>query len=223
MTTTKKKKEEKSKLDDNQIIALYMEAVLESKEPLTVYSFCKNNKIEEAEFYVFFNSINALRQEIWIKFFENVKTIIEKEPAYLSYTSKDKLLTLYFTFFEILNLNRSYVVFSLEENKEGLKNLIQLKALRMHFKDFINTIIESEKSESNSKINKIKQPIFAEAAWLQLLFVLKFWLNDTSKGFEKTDILIEKTITTATELVDTKPLDSLLDLGKFIWKEVKLR
>jgi hypothetical protein len=44
-------------------------------------------------------------------------------------------------------------------------------------------------------------------------------LDDTSKGFEKTDILIEKSVNTVVDLADTKPLESLFDLGKFLWKE----
>ena len=38
-------------------------------------------------------------------------------------------------------------------------------------------------------------------------------------SFEKTDILIEKSVNTVVDLLDTKPLESLLDLGKFLWKE----
>jgi hypothetical protein len=52
-----------------------------------------------------------------------------------------------------------------------------------------------------------------------MLFLLKFWMDDTSKGFEKTDILIEKSVNTVVDLLDTKPLESLFDLGKFLWKE----
>ena len=50
------------------------------------------------------------------------------------------------------------------------------------------------------------------------LFILHFWLNDTSKGFEKTDVLIEKLIHTSQELSNSKPMESLIDLGKFLWK-----
>jgi hypothetical protein len=49
--------------------------------------------------------------------------------------------------------------------------------------------------------------------------ILKFWIEDTSKGFEKTDILIEKTVNTAFDLMQTQPLERVIDLGKFLWKE----
>ncbi|GAW89492.1 hypothetical protein FPS14_contig00023-0020 [Flavobacterium psychrophilum] len=80
-------------------------------------------------------------------------------------------------------------------------------------------MIENNNSIVNDKIAKITKPVFSEGAWIQFLFILKFWLDDTSKSFEKTDIIIEKSVNTVVDLLDTKPLESLFDLGKFLWKE----
>jgi hypothetical protein len=220
METNKKSTSKKKSIDDDAIISKYMEYVLENnEEPKNVYSFCKLNKIEETEFYTFFGSLDALRQEIWVKFFENALVTIEKEEAFENYSDKNKLLTLYFTLFELLTLNRSFVLFTLKENKEGLKNLKSLKLFRTHFKDFIATIIDTNTSMVSDKVSKVTKPVFAEGAWIQFLFLLKFWMDDTSKGFEKTDVLIEKSVNTVVDLLDTKPLESLFDLGKFLWKE----
>lgn len=220
MATAKRVKVEKDLIDDNQIISLYMNDVLENNDDLkNVYTFCKRHQIEESDFYSFFGSLEAMKQAIWIKFFENAVAGIEKEPAFESYSDKNKLLTLYFTLFEILTLNRSYVLVSLNENNQGLKNLKNLKGFRRHFKDFISSIIESNSSMVNDKVTKVTRPVFSEGAWIQFLFLLKFWMDDTSKSFEKTDILIEKSVNTVVDLLDTKPLESLFDLGKFLWKE----
>ena len=222
MDTAKKKTSKTKLIDDNAIISMYMDYVLEkNEEPKNVYSFCKEHKIEETDFYKFFGSIEALKQDIWVKFFENAQVSIRNEAGFESYTDKNKLLTLYFTLFEILTLNRSYVLFSLKENKEGLKNLKSLKQFRNHFKDFIVSIIDSDTSMVNDKISKVTKPIFSEGAWIQFLFLLKFWMDDTSKEFEKTDVLIEKSVNTVVDLLNTKPLESLFDLGKFLWKEKK--
>lgn len=220
MEAAKKTTRNKKLIDDTTIISKYMNSVLEkNEEPKDVFSFCKEQKIDETEFYTFFNSLDALKQEIWVKFFENAVATIQKEEAFESYSDKNKLLTLYFTLFEILSLNRSFVLFNLKENKEGLKNLKNLKQFRNHFKEFIVTIIEKDSSEIKDKVAKVTKPIFAEGAWIQFLFLLKFWIEDTSKGFEKTDVLIEKSVNTVVDLLDTKPLESLFDLGKFLWKE----
>lgn len=219
MEPVKKSRSKKKIVDDASIISAYMNQVLiQNEEPKNVFIFCKDNGIDETDFYTFFGSIDALKQEIWVAFFENVQTTIQNDASYETYSDKNKLLTLYFSLFELLTLNRSYILFSLKENKDGLKNLKTLKSFRTHFKSFIASIIESNDTGSD-KLKRVSKPIFQEGAWVQFLFLLKFWMDDTSKGFEKTDVLIEKSVNTVVDLLDTKPLESLFDLGKFLWKE----
>ena len=175
MEATKKTTSKKKVIDDDFIIEKYMNQVLEkNEEPKSVFVFCKENEIDETEFYTFFGSLDALRQEIWVKFFENTLVAIQKEKEFETYSDKNKLLTMYFTLFEILTLNRSYVLFALKENKEGLKNLKSLKGIRSHLKDFVETIIDTGSSEIKEKVAKITKPVFAEGAWIQFLFLLKF-------------------------------------------------
>jgi hypothetical protein len=220
MATIKKTAAKKQLLDDDQIIKLYMTDVLENNHvAANVYLFCKNNNIEETEFYTFFSSFKSVRQTIWVRFFENALSIIEKDAAYNTYSDKNKLLAFYFTLFEILTLNRSYVMFSMKENDNGLKNLEDLKHFRNRFKDFVAKLIHSTDETKPAALSKITKPVFSEGAWLQFLFLLKFWMDDTSKGFEKTDIAIEKSVNTVVDLLDTKPLENLIDLGKFLWNE----
>ncbi len=218
MATTKKVSAKKENIDDNHILTLYMNDVLEDNHNTkNVYVFCKNNNIEESEFYSFFGSLDAIKQAIWTKFLENAIATLDKDENYSSYPDKNKLLSLYFTLFEILTLNRSYVMYSLMENKEVMKNLKDFKHFRHNFKEFVNDFMLD--NENQGRISKIAQPLYSEGAWIQFLFILKFWMDDTSKAFEKTDIIIEKSVNTVVDLLETKPLDNLLDLGKFLWKE----
>lgn len=220
MATTKKASTKKVLVDDYVIISNFMNDVLvHNEEPKNIYVFCEKHAISEADFYTFFGSFDSLKQDIWVKFFENATASIEKDEAYKNYTDKDKLLALYFTLFEILNLNRSYILFTLKENKQELKNLKLLKQFRNRFKEFIVDIIRQSATDGNQKFLKVSEPVFSEGAWIQFLFLLKFWIDDTSKSFEKTDVLIEKSVNTVVGLLDTKQLENLFDLGKFLWKE----
>lgn len=206
------------KHDENSIISIYMAEVLENnQEPLNVYSFCKKHKIEESLFYSYFGSIKALKQIIWKKFIENVDNVTRENTSFSSYNQKDKLLTFYFSLFEIFTMNRSYIIFTLESEKNQLNNIMQLKEFRKSFKLFIEENIESP--FKNDKIANYATPVMNEGVWIQFIFILKFWIDDTSPSFEKTDILIEKTITTSSLLMDQKPLESLFDLAKFLYKE----
>ena len=220
MTVVKKAATKKKALDDNQLVELYINQVLQNNaEPKNVFLFCQENKIVESDFYAFYGSIDALKQDIWVKFFQNVKTTIENDENYVTYSNKNKLLTLYFSLFEILTLNRSYVVFALKEDKNILKNLQQLKEFRNHFKNFISEITDTQTTEEDFKVNKITKPLYVEGAWVEFLFLMKFWLDDTSKGFEKTDIMIEKAVKATFDVLNTTPIYSLIDFGKFVWKE----
>uniref|UniRef100_UPI004047D7A9 TetR family transcriptional regulator C-terminal domain-containing protein n=1 Tax=Flavobacterium sp. TaxID=239 RepID=UPI004047D7A9 len=95
----------------------------------------------------------------------------------------------------------------------------KLSELRIHFKTFYNEL-EIEKIDlKQDKLVEIQEKSMSEMAWLQFLFTLKFWLEDTSLSFEKTDIFIEKSVNTSFDLMDITPLKSLIDFGKFMWQE----
>ena len=115
--------------------------------------------------------------------------------------------------------NRSYVTMSLKEDKNQLKNLKQLSSLRTHFKNFIAEITTDEVRIKQEKIQEFQEKAIQETAWVQFLFTLKFWLEDGSPNFEKTDIFIEKSVKLSFELMNVAPINSLIDFGKFIFKE----
>ena len=163
--------------------------------------------------------MESLQKEIWIYFFEETKNLLEKDKAYAGYGNRERQLSFYFTFFELLGLNRSYVLFALGQNPEPKQQLGQLKGLRRSIKTFARELIEDANAEKNIKITKHNPEIFSEGAWLQLAFLLKFWIQDDSPGFEKTDVAIEKYVNTNIDIFDNTPLERVLDFGKFLFKE----
>ncbi len=104
----------KKTISSSDIITFYMEYVLEhNAQPKSVYSFAKANNFEEIKFYEHFASFVALEQSIFKEFFDNAFSVLEKSEDYYSFDSRNKLLSFYFTFFEVLTVNRSYVVYAL--------------------------------------------------------------------------------------------------------------
>lgn len=209
-----------TEFNENDLIRLYMEYVLENeKAPRSVFKFCRENGFTEEQFYDFFGSFEGLKKGIWIKFYNNAMLLIQNSPEFDSFSEREKLLTFYYTFFEILSANRSYVLLALSEEKEILKNLDQLKGLRRKVKGFTAQLIRENNEEKQINILKNPATAFSEGAWLQLLFLINFWMNDNSAKFESTDVAIEKSVNTAFDLFDNTPLERVLDLGKFLWKE----
>lgn len=216
----KKMTTKKTKITRDNIVSMYMKYTLENNEkPKSVYQFTKTNGFSESEFYNFFGTLDSIEKEIFNLFLSKTLELVNKDPNYSSYDIKSKLLSFYFTFFELLAANRSYVIASLTENKNQLKNLIQLSSLRTNFKNFIAEITSDENLIQQEKIKAIQQKAVQESAWIQLLFTLKFWIEDSSANFEKTDVFIEKSVKLSFELMNTTPLNSLFDFGKFIYKE----
>jgi hypothetical protein len=207
-------------LTKDMIVSMFMNYTLEHQEkPKSVYQFAKLNGFTEAEFYPFFGTMESVEKEIFNLFLEKTIELLQKDKDYDTYDMKTKMLSFYFTFFELLAANRSYVVMSLKEHQNQLKNLMQLFHLRNSFKDFVSGIISDEYRIKQEKLQKIQEKAIQETSWIQLLMTLKFWLEDASPAFEKTDIFIEKSVKATFELMNITPIDSLIDFGKFIFKE----
>jgi hypothetical protein len=204
----------------DKIVSMYMNYRLENNDqPKSVYQFSKINGFDETEFYKFFGTIESIEKEIFKMFLENTVELIQKDPAYQTYDMKNKMLSFYFTFFEMLSANRSYVVMSLKGNQFILKNPMQLSNLRIDFKKYITVIMTDEVRIQYEKLQNIQEKAIQETSWIQFLLTLKFWMEDESPAFEKTDIYIEKSVKATFELMNIAPIDSIIDFGKFIFKE----
>ena len=210
----------KSTLTRDKIVSLYMTYRLENNEkPKSVYQFAKTNGFDEKEFYRFFGTIESVEKEIFKTFLDKTIELIQKDANYETYDMKSKILSFYFTFFELLSANRSYLVLSLKENQNQLKNLMQLSGLRIGFKNYITEIISDEVRTQHEKFQNFQEKAIQETSWIQFLLTMKFWLDDESPAFEKTDLYIEKSVKATFELMNIAPIDSLIDFGKFIFKE----
>ena len=210
----------KTALSKETIVSMYMDYVLEHDEkPKSVYQFSKLNNISEKEFYNFFGTIESIEKEIFNVFFEKTISLLQKDKDFESYDMRSKLLSFNFTFFELLTANRSYVLMTLKESGNQLKSLKQLTGLRSSYKEFVSEIITDDIRTKEERFQNFQEKAILESSWFQLLLTMKFWIDDTSPALEKTDIYIEKSINTAFELMNVAPLDSLIDFGKFIFKE----
>lgn len=210
----------KKTITATDIITYYMDFVLEHNEhPKSVYAFAKANNFEESLFYNHFGSFEAIEKQVFKAFFENTIRVLEKNDDYNAYDTRNKLLAFYFTFFENLTANRSYVVYALSKHKNSLKNLAVLSELKRHFSKYIDQLGIETLDIKQAQIEKFQTKAISESAWIQLLITMKFWLDDTSSSFEKTDIFIEKSVNTSFDVLNIQPLKSVIDLGKFLFKE----
>ena len=211
---------DKIKLSKDKLITMYIDFVLENnKTPESVYNFAKANHFDESQFYRFFGSFEALDSAIYESFFNNTTKTLKKSKEYKNYDAMNQLLSFYFTFFGNLTANRSYVSKSLQAEMTGLSKMKKLKPLRKKFLDFVDELDLGGFNLNNKQLDDIKDRVVNESYWIQMLATLKFWIDDDSADFEKTDLFIEKSIAASFELANTKPLKSVIDFGKFLFKE----
>ncbi|WP_046755473.1 TetR family transcriptional regulator C-terminal domain-containing protein [Kordia jejudonensis] len=210
----------KKNITSDAIVSFYMDYVLaHGEQPKNVYAFAKDNNFEEAKFYEFFASFDAIEEEIFTIFGANTIELLSKSEEFETFDARNKLLSFYFTFFEQLTANRSYVVHSLTGEKKPLQAMKRLKGLRHVFSTFVESLDVKTLDLNQERLERIQNKAIKESAWVQLMLTMKFWLDDTSKSFDKTDQYIEKSVNASFDLIDNTPLKSIVDFGKFIFKE----
>ncbi|NMR34309.1 TetR/AcrR family transcriptional regulator [Chryseobacterium aquaticum] len=213
--------EKESFITQDKIFELYGDYILNHGErPKNIYRFAKDNEFEEKDFYNYFSSFEQIEKLMLVNLFNKSIELASEVNDAQEVTSKEKLLNVYFIFFENMTMNRSLVLMILGNSKMHFaKAANQLKETH---RNFIKTLDFNdwemiEKAKDN--IRNFHEKAREEALWLHLVSAIEFWKKDTSPSFEKTDIYIEKTIDTGFELMDNEPLRKVLDLGKFLFKE----
>lgn len=195
----------------------YIDYILtEGKQPASVFSFAKKNKFVEEEFYKYFGSFDTIEGSVWTDFFTTTIAEVKGQEVWQGYSAREKALSFYYSFFEMLKSKRSFVNHSVGSFKKGLKTPIQLKEAKEVFEAFAIEVIQEGLETGEISDRKFISDRYKDALWMQVAFLLNFWIKDFSAGFEKTDEAIEKGVNVTFDLFQRTPIDNLLDYGKFL-------
>ena len=199
----------------------YVEYVLDNgQSPASFYAFAKKLKMGEAELYEYYTSFEAMEMEIWESFFVQARATAEADEVFQKYSVREKLLGIYYTWIEILKANRSFVVYSYKKLPQPVaaKNPPQLRQFKESFLNFANDLVYEGRESREILARPYISSRYANALWVNTLFILNFWVKDTSKNFELTDTAIEKTVNTGLDLMGQSLVDSVIDLAKFVYQ-----
>lgn len=209
-----------NRIDKKEIFTKYMDYVLTNNhQPSSVYAFSKENEIEEQDFYSHFSSFKSLEKEFFETLITNTLLVVESTKGYEEYDTKNKLLSFYFTFFANLTANRSFVLYVFNQNDSPLKKVALMSRLKVAFLKYLEKLDFESIDLQNDKANQFKNRLIYQSAWVQLVLTMDFWIKDTSKDFDKTDVFIEKSVHTSFDILNITPIKSVIDFGKFIYKE----
>lgn len=207
-------------LTKDVLVENYMNYVLtHGKRPHNVFDFSKSIGFEERDFYQIYSDFEQIEAHFFSDMFDYTLELIQKNENYQTYDASQKLSSFYFTFIEMATANRSFVKHLLQNEQMSLKNVMKFKPLREKYLIFVKQILDNPIKIDIQVLNKVQNKVLVEGAWAQFISIMAYWLKDQSAGFEKTDIYIEKTVKASFDVVYSVPFDSLIDFGKFLWKE----
>lgn len=221
MAPTAKKKQQPSK---EVLMEKYSNYVLtHGKPPVNVYAFMNDLGYQESDFYPYFSGLDGLENEFLRHFFDKAQQLVAQMTAYDAMPAREKLLNLYFVFVENLTLNRSLVQYLLtSQTPRAMKRLLTLRPMHRAFVRSLSLDTMSmlpDDFDMAKTAKKISTKATEELLWGHFMSVVAFWRNDQSPSFESTDVYIEKSIDTGFELANQAPLQKIVDIGKFLWKE----
>jgi hypothetical protein len=197
----------------------YIDFVLtEGRQPQSVSTFAEKNNMPQEEFYRFFSSFDAIEQYIWTGFALKTIAEIKAQEIWLQYTAREKALSFFYSFFELLKSSRSFVVYSIKKQPKIFSVPTIFEGIKDVFENFCNDLIKEGIESDELSDRKFFTNRYKDALWVQLVFVLNFWVNDNSAGFEKTDEAIEKGINVTFDLFQRSPIDNLFEYGRFLAK-----
>ena len=195
----------------------YIDYVLtEGTQPKSVYVFAKKNKMPEEEFYRYFGSFDAIEQYIWADLANRTLTEIKNQEVWGQYSAREKALSFFYSFFELLKSSRSFAVYSVKKQPKGFTTPAIFTDLKTVFENFADEILKEGIESTELSDRKFFSKRYKDALWVQFGFVLHFWINDNSAGFEKTDEAIEKGVNVTFDLFQRSPIDNLFEYGKFL-------
>ncbi|MET3978869.1 hypothetical protein ABIB62_001438 [Mucilaginibacter sp. UYP25] len=201
----------------------YIDYVLtEGQQPKSVYVFAKKNEMAEEEFYRFFGSFDAVEQSVWADLVLKTLSEVRAQEIWAQYSSREKALSFFYSFFELLKSNRSFAVYSIRKHR-SLGTPKVLEPTKEIFENFAETILNEGIESQELSDRKFFSKRYKDALWVQFGFVLNFWVKDNSTGFERTDEAIEKGVNVTFDLFQRSPIDNLFEYGKFLAKNGGLK
>lgn len=183
-----------------------------------MYKFSLDIGIREEEFYNFFGSFDGVEKQIWNTFVQKTIQRLKADESFALFTAREQILSFYFSLIEELRSNRSFVLLQLGDVRQTDATPAFLKDYRSTFEKFIHEILNAGKEKGEIASRPWLDERYPRLFWLHMLFILRFWRNDDSAGFEKSDAAIEKSVNLAFDLISKGAVDTALDFGKFLFQ-----
>ncbi len=200
---------------ETRIIELYKQLTVEGKiKNTSIYTFCKQLSISEADFYQHFASLDAVGRKIWGSYAEEVINALKGSESFSQYSAREKILAYLYTFFENAVKDRSFI-------EKTYTSFSLLRTYQRRFRAYMMEVIQEGVIADEIKSRHL-EGLYLDVLWGVHWGLIRFWLNDESEGFEETTKAIETYMRVPLELMGQNVLDSAFEAIKFTLGQLKL-
>lgn len=152
--------------------------------------------------------------------FNQTIAICQADENYINYSVREKMLALVFTFLQTLSKEENSSSAILRQNKIPWLRTANLASLKKEFSAYTEELLLEGTNSGEIQARPLVANYYQQVLWNAFVTVLYFWANDKSDHKENTDVMVEKTIHFAFDLLAPNAIDSGID---WIQNFIKLR
>ena len=209
-------------IPDNIVNAYLAHLDKQKKAPTWVYQFVDQSEITKEEFYKSCDDLTDLENHIWNKQFKDTVKVLQRDPTYSEYSTREKMLAFYYTLIEVLNDNRFALTVILNRSSIPMVTGGFMQSFKYDFKRFTKALIEEGIGTGEIATRPFIMERYGDVLWQQCLFILRFWSKENTKDLSATDEAIERSTNLGFDLMGHTSIDSLLGFTGFLYKNWKI-
>ena len=204
-----------------RIVHAYIDRLREhGHPPLAVFPLCKSIGISEKEFFQEFPNLDAVESAFWRDQVAHVIAAVELSGEWEGFAAKQRALTFFFAWFEHALEIRSLVILRFGD-LGTFEKPAWLRGFRDTFREFAKRTVAHGISTGEIAERGRLTAFYPDAIFTAFRNLVEFNIHDNSRGFERTDAYIEKSVQLAFELIRSQAIDSAFDLARFLAPQVK--
>jgi AcrR family transcriptional regulator len=193
---------------ENALTSAYVSMVNADAHAINPHTVAEKAGVSEADFYQHFPSVEAIGSRVWLDLGKEVAQILQESEAYRSYPARQKVLSYFFTFFDVALKHRTFV------SKTWCQEAVT-KAYKDEFKLLMSELVREGIDSDDIKDRLTLSSQYPKVLWELHQKLVGFWLKDQSEGFTDTEKAVESYSRLPLELMGPNLFDTVLDTFKF--------
>ena len=186
---------------------------------LSIAGICSGAEIDEETFYRHFNSKMHVLHAFYPLLITRYRLMIGEIEGFGEFDLAEKLSNLLFTLFDMLQERREFVDETLGPMVgDTLRKSPLEKELGNLFAEWLEGDAHIPATQRTVLLNGITYEVMAQ----EVIFLLNFWREDRSEGFQESVALADKLINFFTAVLHSPVVDRGIDLAGYLWRQQAL-